>query len=783
MPIGACGWQWPAIIQHDFQGHPLFVHCVRGKEDLCAGTLMKVPSAEKMQDAGRVLDGLWRRRIWDHQDETPAEQHARTLTAGRFRYVRVGLGERTLELLPDGSIGVGAAGCEKRWTLRILDGTPMIVILGESHKGSEVGMMFLAKGADGVWRGAWEFHERCLVELHHIIDTAPPSYFNFRPGTWDRDIYDCVVRDNEYRLPPSFGPDDVIVDIGAHIGSFAYACLIRGAGKVLCVEPHPENFAMLMGNLAAKYAAKIRPIQAALDVGHSLVGMGTFPGPNTGGAGTCDAATPGVVVVPAMELAPLMDLATPGRIRLLKFDCEGEEWNWLLLSKIFMEVDEIVAELHTGPDWESKTRGLANHMRNIGFDPQIELRSAEHGLGYLFAKRQALPPASGRRALAQMATGDHLRLLELAEPHHLAYAQRHGMEYRSVRGSPCPHLPPSWSKLRLVLDLFREGFDQVVWMDTDAVIVDAERDITRACSKGVGMVRYERPFPHFQAGVLVCHRSPEVVRLLEDVFASSSQNPGNTPGEFGQWEQTPLNVLGSQRGLIEPIPADWNCVPEYIACGSPAVLASHGSAFPVRLKLILDAVMKPGLTISSGDRLAQLRSVRRFNDDDSWVPPGRKAESAAVNSVAGLLDLLAETGPLNSVLEVGSHRGVSTEAFLLHAEKVVSVDPARDPSRFRWLEKTYGSKLEMVNGCSPQALTGMKPGLLDLVYIDAYHDYASAKADILAALPLIRAGGWISGHDHSDLVPGAGVVQAVRELFGERAKVFSDSSWLVKLHD
>ena len=61
MPHGACGWQWPAIIQHDFRGQPIFVHCVRGKEDLCASKLMQVPLADKMQDAGRVLDGIWRR--------------------------------------------------------------------------------------------------------------------------------------------------------------------------------------------------------------------------------------------------------------------------------------------------------------------------------------------------------------------------------------------------------------------------------------------------------------------------------------------------------------------------------------------------------------------------------------------------------------------------------------------------------------------------------------------------------------------------------------------------
>jgi FkbM family methyltransferase len=387
MPNGACGWQWPAIIQHDFQGQPIFVHCVRGKEDLCAANLMQVPMAAKMQDAGRVLNTLWRRRIWDHQDETPEEQQLRTTTAGRFRYVRVGLGERTLELLPDGSIGEGKAGCEKRWTLRILNGVPTIVVLGESHKGSEVGMMFLTKSDDGIWRGAWEFFERCPVEMHPIIDTTPPSHWNFRPGTWDRDIYDCVVRDNEYRLPASFGPNDVIVDIGAHIGSFSHACLIRGAGKVVSVEPNPGNFALLMGNLAAKYSSRIRPIHAALCHWEDQVFVSDGPGPNTGGGGMCDQDYPGANLVPALHLDLILRLAN-GPIRLLKLDCEGAEWNAFLFGESRLDnVQEIVAELHGGNEWEAKTEQLNRHLGSIGFDVAIELKHAEHGLGYLFAKR------------------------------------------------------------------------------------------------------------------------------------------------------------------------------------------------------------------------------------------------------------------------------------------------------------------------------------------------------------------------------------------------------------
>ena len=42
--------------------------------------------------------------------------------------------------------------------------------------------------------------------------------WSFRPGTLDRMIFDGVVALDEYRLPECFELDDVVVDVGAHIG-------------------------------------------------------------------------------------------------------------------------------------------------------------------------------------------------------------------------------------------------------------------------------------------------------------------------------------------------------------------------------------------------------------------------------------------------------------------------------------------------------------------------------------------------------------------------------------
>lgn len=66
---------------------------------------------------------------------------------------------------------------------------------------------------------------------------------------------------------------------------------------------------------------------------------------------------------------------------------------------------------------------------------------------------------------------------------------------------------------------------------------------------------------------------------------------------------------------------------------------------------------------------------------------------------------------------------------------------------------------------------------IDVVFIDACHDYGCVKEDIRAWLPKVKTGGIISGHDY--YLPS--VKKAVDEEFGQRAVVRSmqENCWIV----
>lgn len=80
---------------------------------------------------------------------------------GRYLYRRVDHDERPMELLPDGKIGEGAAGCELSWKIERTPSGAVLTIYGH-HGGATC---HLSAHQDGVWRGRWLAHERMPIEL------------------------------------------------------------------------------------------------------------------------------------------------------------------------------------------------------------------------------------------------------------------------------------------------------------------------------------------------------------------------------------------------------------------------------------------------------------------------------------------------------------------------------------------------------------------------------------------------------------------------------------------
>jgi FkbM family methyltransferase len=185
--------------------------------------------------------------------------------------------------------------------------------------------------------------------------------WKFRPGTLDRAIFNGVVYLNEYRLPSLFRPADVVIDIGAHIGSFAYAAASRGCRHVYSVEPDEENLKIASEHLRSYIVnGHVKLLPGAVwrsDANNDQLrfdGYHVFPNSYAELAGILNTGNGSVIwgvgnQVEKIAFDDLVDIATKHgerRIRLLKLDCEGAEWPILLTSQRLHLIDEVCGEFH-----------------------------------------------------------------------------------------------------------------------------------------------------------------------------------------------------------------------------------------------------------------------------------------------------------------------------------------------------------------------------------------------------------------------------------------------------
>jgi FkbM family methyltransferase len=197
------------------------------------------------------------------------------------------------------------------------------------------------------------------VKVLHVPPPPPePTPLEFRPGTTDANVYHQVYTLNEYRLPHVFKPDDILVDIGAHIGSFCYAALKRGAQHIYAFEPDQDNYGAALRNLHS-FGERVQLRNQAIWRSDMPVQHLTLVSADNNPAGIgflwsdrADVVNRGEIE--AIGLDEVLLRITQGgqrRVRLLKIDCEVSEFPILFTARRLDLVNAICGEFHelSGP--------------------------------------------------------------------------------------------------------------------------------------------------------------------------------------------------------------------------------------------------------------------------------------------------------------------------------------------------------------------------------------------------------------------------------------------------
>ena len=205
-----------------------------------------------------------------------------------------------------------------------------------------------------------------------------------RPGTDDlRIVKSNFVKKNYTRDFVPITRDSIVVDVGAHIGSFSIMAA-RSAYKVLAFEPEPNNYRMLKKNMELNHLENMSIFEMAVSGISGYQDIYTYQGGSSADYSLYKRGITNIKTgrIPTISVEDIIRREDLPRIDLLKLDCEGAEHD-ILRNISFETAAKILGmamETHSVPPGFSID--IPNRLRELGF----EVKVSRNG-GYLYAKR------------------------------------------------------------------------------------------------------------------------------------------------------------------------------------------------------------------------------------------------------------------------------------------------------------------------------------------------------------------------------------------------------------
>jgi hypothetical protein len=130
-----------------------------------------------------------------------------------------------------------------------------------------------------------------------------------------------------------------------------------------------------------------------------------------------------------------------------------------------------------------------------------------------------------RRVLCSLGVGPYLDLLAISSITFEAYAALHGYDLRLETEVLDPERPPAWSKIALVRQLL-ERYDEVLWVDADAIFLDISKDIAELVHSDKDLYLVEHVYEQDESwrsantGVFLVRSTRWARRFLDRVWAA-----------------------------------------------------------------------------------------------------------------------------------------------------------------------------------------------------------------------------------------------------------------------
>jgi FkbM family methyltransferase len=179
-------------------------------------------------------------------------------------------------------------------------------------------------------------------------------------------VFDEVIQRNGYNIQPGQFKDQIVVDIGAHIGTFAYMAREVGQAQgVICLEPNTKNFDHLVNFLGQEFGFSLW--KAAISCNNDPVRI--TDGDNVSEIGGSGELVKAMTLMDVIQMRPQW-----GSKAVLKMDVEGSEYKalWSSSMSTIRFFNTILLETH------------GSEQQNIAMNLYLEV------LGYTLIKQDRM---------------------------------------------------------------------------------------------------------------------------------------------------------------------------------------------------------------------------------------------------------------------------------------------------------------------------------------------------------------------------------------------------------
>jgi hypothetical protein len=176
--------------------------------------------------------------------------------------------------------------------------------------------------------------------------------------------------------------------------------------------------------------------------------------------------------------------------------------------------------------------------------------------------------------------------MEITEPLHKEYAAKCDADFEFFVGNKEPGLHPTWSRIIMFLDAFAAGYDKVLWLDADTLVVNQDRNVFPWASRDetTGEIIPADKWDVYNDGVLIASNTAHARACFEFVWANRRTpfEPWHVPGipEL-DWI---LDYVYKHPDSVEQLSLayNWMPYPEAPPYEEAVIMAWHGMALPQR---------------------------------------------------------------------------------------------------------------------------------------------------------------------------------------------------------